>query len=162
VISTPGFDWKRGLTQDNSPYYSRLKGSAICTSTCVLGLRERTGALGSSNLLDLVFQTLVCTGVFPSLSQSSEFLLLAPIFQLDICKALRRLSPSKSVGLDDIPSFVIKGCSEIFVPVLKNIFNLSLPQQYFPTVWKQAVIVPCFKNRQHYLCWQLQTHFYSQ
>jgi hypothetical protein len=87
-----------------------------------------------------------CTGVFPSLLQSSEFLSLAPISELDICKALRRLRPSKSVGLDDIPSFVIKVCSEIFVPVLKHIFNISLTQHYFPTVWKQAAVVPVFKK----------------
>jgi hypothetical protein len=65
-----------------------------------------------------------CTGVFPSLLQSSEFLSLAPVSKLDICKALRRLRPSKSVRLDDILSFVIKGCSEIVVSVLKHIFNL--------------------------------------
>jgi hypothetical protein len=59
-----------------------------------------------------------CAGVFPSLSQSSEFLSLAPISELYICKALRRQRPSKSVGLDDISSFVIKGSSEIFVPVI--------------------------------------------
>jgi Notch-like protein len=87
-----------------------------------------------------------CTGVFPSLSQSSELLSLATISELDICKALRRLRQCKSVGLDDIPGFVIKGCSEIFVPVLKHIFNLSLTQHNFPTVWKQAAVVPVFKK----------------
>jgi hypothetical protein len=40
----------------------------------------------------------------------------------------------------------IKGCSDIFVPVLKHIFNLSLSRQYFPTLWGQAAIVPVFKK----------------
>jgi hypothetical protein len=93
-----------------------------------------------------------CTGVFSSLSESSKFLSLAPISELDICKALRRLRPSKSVGFDDIPSFVVKDCSEIFVPVLKHIFHLSLPQNYFPTVWKQAAIFLVFKKSYHCLC----------
>jgi hypothetical protein len=90
-----------------------------------------------------------CTEIFPFLSQSSNFLSFTPISELDIRKALRRLRPSKSVGLDDIPSFVIrrvKGYSEIFVPVLKHIFNLSLTQNYVPTEWNQAAIVPVFKN----------------
>jgi hypothetical protein len=85
-----------------------------------------------------------CPGVFPLPSQPSEFLSLASISKLEICKALKCLRPSKGVGLDGIPSFVIKGCSEIFIPVLKHTFNLSLSQQYFPPVWKQAAIGSVF------------------
>jgi hypothetical protein len=50
-----------------------------------------------------------------------------------------------SVGVD-IPGFIIKGYTDIFVPILKHIFNLSLPQQCFPTLWKKAAIVPVFKK----------------
>ena len=38
-----------------------------------------------------------------------------------------RLKPTKSVGLGDITSFVIKCCSLILSPVLKHIFFLSYP-----------------------------------
>jgi hypothetical protein len=65
---------------------------------------------------------------------------------LDICKALTRLRLSESVGLDAIPGFVVKDCSEIFVPVLKYIFNLSLSRHYFSTLWKQAAVFPVFKK----------------
>jgi hypothetical protein len=85
----------------------------------------------------------------PPLSQSSEFVSLAPISDLDVCKAIRRLKPSKSVGLDDIPGFVIKGCSAIFIPILRHIFNLNLTQQHSPTVWKEVTIVPVFKRGNH-------------
>jgi hypothetical protein len=47
-------------------------------------------------------------------------------------KAIKRLRPSKSVGVDNIPGSVIKGFTDIFVRVLKYIFNLSGSQQYFP------------------------------
>jgi hypothetical protein len=57
------------------------------------------------------------------LSQSSELLSLAPISDANVCKAITRLKPSKSVGLDDIPGFVIKGCSAIFILILRRIFN---------------------------------------
>jgi hypothetical protein len=50
-----------------------------------------------------------CRMDIPPLSQSSEFLSLAPISDVDVCKAIKRLN-SKSVGLDDIPGFVIKSC----------------------------------------------------
>jgi hypothetical protein len=68
---------------------------------------------------------------------------------LDVCKAIKRLKPSISVGLDNIPGSVIKGCSAIFIPILRHIFNLSLTQQHFPTVWKEAAIVPVFKRGNH-------------
>jgi hypothetical protein len=51
---------------------------------------------------------------FPPLSQSSELLSLAPISDANVCKAIKRLKHSKSVALDDIPGFVIKGCSGIY------------------------------------------------
>jgi hypothetical protein len=54
-FNTPRFDWKRGLSQANCHHYSKLKGDAICTSTCLLDLRQRIDAVGSSSLLDLAF-----------------------------------------------------------------------------------------------------------
>jgi hypothetical protein len=85
----------------------------------------------------------------PRLSQCSEFLSLPPVSDADICKAIKRLKPSKSVGLDDISGFIIKGCSAIFIPILRHIFNLSLTQQYFPAAWKEAAVVPVFKRGNH-------------
>jgi hypothetical protein len=62
-----------------------------------------------------------CPVVFPTLSSSSEFLSLAPVSDSDIFKVIKRLRPSKSVGIDDIPGFIIKDFTDIFVAVL-NIF----------------------------------------
>jgi hypothetical protein len=90
----------------------------------------------------------VALSTFPRLSQCSEFLSLAPISDVDVCKAVKRLKPSKSVGLD-IPGFIIKGCSAIFIPILRHIFNLSLTQQYIPAAWKVVAVVPVFKRGNH-------------
>jgi hypothetical protein len=87
-----------------------------------------------------------CPVVFSSQLSSSELLTLAPVSDSDIIKAINRLKPSKSVGLDGIPGFIIRGCTDVFIPVLKHIFNLSLSQQCFPTLWKQAAIVPVLKK----------------
>jgi hypothetical protein len=46
-----------------------------------------------------------CPIDFPPLSQLSEFLSLAPISDADVCKAIKRLKPSKSVEPDDTPGF---------------------------------------------------------
>jgi hypothetical protein len=48
--------------------------------------------------------------------------------------------PNLSV-LKNISGFVVKGCTDIFVLILKYIFNQRLSQQYFLTLWKQAAIV---------------------
>jgi hypothetical protein len=44
-----------------------------------------------------------------------------------------KLKPSKSFGLDGMPGFIIKGCTDNFVPLQNYIFNLSLSQQLFPS-----------------------------
>jgi hypothetical protein len=52
----------------------------------------------------------------------------------------------------------LKGNSDISPSVLKQIFQLSLPQQYLSTLRKQTEIAPLFGAK--FSCWQLQTHFY--
>jgi hypothetical protein len=71
-----------------------------------------------------------CPVVFSTILSSSEFLSLATVSDWDILKAIKRLKPSKSVGVDDIPGFIIKGFVDIFVPVIKHTFNLRLSQPY--------------------------------
>jgi hypothetical protein len=77
---------------------------------------------------------------------SSDFVKVPLIFDSDVKQAFHRLKSTKCVGLDDIPSFIIKGCSEIFVPVLKHIFNLSLSNGIFLSLWKDEAAVPIFKK----------------
>jgi hypothetical protein len=50
---------------------------------------------------------------FISSFQTSDLLALPPVSNSDVCKAVKRLRRSKSVGLDNIRTFVIKGCSDI-------------------------------------------------
>jgi Notch-like protein len=87
-----------------------------------------------------------CPTVYPTLLSSSEFLPLTSVPDSDIIKAIKRLRPSKSDGVDDISGFIIKDCTDVFVPVLKHIFNLSVSQHYFPTLWKQTATVPVLKK----------------
>jgi hypothetical protein len=51
-FNAPNLDWGRGLPQPNCYFYSKLKGGAIYTLTCLLGL---TQCLLTDNSLDLVF-----------------------------------------------------------------------------------------------------------
>jgi hypothetical protein len=76
----------------------------------------------------------------------SDFIPLFLISDRDIQKSIKRLRPTKSVGLGDIPRFIIKGSSDILVPVLKYVFNLMLSEKHFPSQWNQSVIVSVYKS----------------
>lgn len=76
----------------------------------------------------------------------SEFVSVALVSDSDVSTAVTILRPSKSVGVDAIPGFIIKGCTDIFRYVLKHIFNISFSPEYFPSLWKQAAIVPILKQ----------------
>jgi hypothetical protein len=82
------------------------------------------------------------------INQSMEVPFLAPISISYVHNATERLRPTTSVGLDCIPTSgsSIKGCSEIFVLVLKFVFNLSLSQNTLPKLWMQAAVFHVFKE----------------
>jgi hypothetical protein len=82
----------------------------------------------------------------------SDLLNVPYIYDSDVKCAISHLRSTKSVGPDEIPNFIIKGCSDIFIPLLRHIFNLSLSTGKFPSLWKQAAVVPIFKkgNRVNY------------
>jgi hypothetical protein len=66
-----------------------------------------------------------CPVVFQALLSSSEFLPLASVSYSDDIKAIKFLRPSKSGGVEYIPGYVIKDSTDMFIPILKHIFNLS-------------------------------------
>jgi hypothetical protein len=47
-FNVPGFDWESGLPRENCQFYSKLRGEAIYTSTCFLGLGQCVDADYSS------------------------------------------------------------------------------------------------------------------
>jgi hypothetical protein len=75
----------------------------------------------------------------PVETTSSDFLNVPFVLDSDVRRAFRRLKSTKSVGPDDIPCFIIKGCSELFAPVLKHIFNLGLSNGGFPLSGKKRL-----------------------
>lgn len=64
----------------------------------------------------------------------------------DVTAAIRSLPSKKSSGHDNIPCFIVKGCSAIFAPLLCHIFCLSLEERHFPTNWKPGVVFPLHKS----------------
>lgn len=60
--------------------------------------------------------------------------------------SIKKLKPKKATGADNVPSYIFKGCSEIFLKPLSYLFNLSLNTNTFPNKLKESVITPVFKS----------------
>ena len=62
---------------------------------------------------------------------------------LDIIKALKN---SKSTGLDNLDTYIVKLVALNILPALTHIINLSIRYGVFPTLWKKSKIVPLLKK----------------
>jgi hypothetical protein len=71
-----------------------------------------------------------------------RFLNFPSISDSNVKQAVQPLSPSKCFDPDEIPSFIIKGCSKIVANLFNHIFNISFLLGKFPPLWKQAAVVP--------------------
>ncbi|GBM31772.1 hypothetical protein AVEN_56882-1 [Araneus ventricosus] len=72
----------------------------------------------------------------------------------DVVLAIRELKPSLTVGVDNIPSFIIKGCTEFLIYLLLILFTLSLRTKVFPDVcpsskMSSAIERPFIETRSH-------------
>lgn len=76
----------------------------------------------------------------------SDHLNIPLISNTDVLLSIRKLKPSMSLGPDNIPAFIVKGCSNVLAPVLCSLFNKSLKTGTFPSPWKSSVIIPIFKK----------------
>jgi hypothetical protein len=66
-FNVPRLDWESGLLCENCQFYSKLRGEAIYTSTCFLGLGQCVDADCRSNMLDLVFSNITDLHITPDL-----------------------------------------------------------------------------------------------
>ena len=64
----------------------------------------------------------------------------------DILDGLNKIKPRVTPGPDQIPAYMMKACKDIIAPILHVIFNVSLMKGVFPEVWKEAYIIPIYKN----------------
>ena len=67
---------------------------------------------------------------------------LQPVHPDVIDKIITGLKPTKTCGLDNIDSFVIKLAKNELVPAVTHIVNLSISHRTFPLAWKTAKIIP--------------------
>ncbi len=63
-----------------------------------------------------------------------------------VAEAICRLSNTRACGTDQITSFMLKAGKAEILPVLTHIFNLSVREKTFPTMWKHARVTPLYKS----------------
>ena len=64
----------------------------------------------------------------------------------DVIEAIDTIPSNKSPGPDHISPIVIKHVKNTLAPILVRLFNRSLKDSKFPSVWKRANVVPIHKK----------------
>ena len=67
--------------------------------------------------------------------------------QMDIAKAIDRLSSSPACGFDEITAFMVKSGKPELLDILLYLFNMSIRTKRFPQLWKVAKVTPLYKSR---------------
>ncbi|XP_057296299.1 uncharacterized protein LOC130625264 [Hydractinia symbiolongicarpus] len=79
-------------------------------------------------------------------SKSNPKFRLKPITVNETIKHLQSLKRKRSVGLDDVPSWLLKDCMEVIASPLTYIINMSFETSTFPSDWKRTKVLPLFKS----------------
>lgn len=58
----------------------------------------------------------------------------------------KQLSNTSSIGVDDIPTYIVKRFSKIILPYLLHIINLAITKSTYPVLWKTGIIAPIPKK----------------
>ena len=68
------------------------------------------------------------------------------ILEQDVIDLLKSLDTNKATGPDQISQMMLKQAGEAIAPSLTKLFNLSLRENKYPTLWKKAHVMPIFKK----------------
>ena len=85
----------------------------------------------------------------PSKANSSKLsheFMFSSVNEEDVLKLIYSLKNTKSAGVDDINSFILKTSAPVIVKPLTYLINRSLSEGIFPSKWKTAKIIPVFKK----------------
>ena len=70
-----------------------------------------------------------------------------PISDLTVLHTLQHLPVNKSTADPLLTNLDLRECAPVITPPVSYLFNLSVSTGVFPAMWKQATVVPLFKNR---------------
>ena len=78
-------------------------------------------------------------------NKSSKFS-IKPVHPDLVLRILSNLKNSKSSGVDNIDTYILKMIAPMIVPALTHIINLSIETSTFPQNWKYSKVIPLFKK----------------
>lgn len=81
-----------------------------------------------------------------SVSSSADVFLLGQCTESEVSDAIGKLKTTKSVGPDQMPSYILRACSESLTGPLTFIFNLALASSTFPSAFKSSYVRPIPKK----------------
>ena len=68
------------------------------------------------------------------------------ISQSFVRNQLQNLKANKAIGLDKVSIRVLKDSVEAVIPSITSLFNKSLNESLFPSIWKNAKVTAIFKT----------------
>ena len=71
---------------------------------------------------------------------------LERVNEIEVSRVIREINVSKSSGLENIGSFIVKQLFEILITKVTYMFNLSIERSSFPREWKLALVIPIPKT----------------
>ena len=74
---------------------------------------------------------------------------LEPVHPDEVMAIIKNLKNSKSTGLDNIDSYVIKLAGHSILPAITHIVNLSIRDASFPGTWKTEKVALLLKKMTH-------------
>ena len=76
----------------------------------------------------------------------NSILSFTDVTETEVYRVVRDINVSKSSGLTNISSFIIKEAFGMLIPEVAYMYNLSLKSSNFPDPWKSATVIPIPKS----------------
>ena len=79
-------------------------------------------------------------------SDTDKFWHFSDILQSDVLKVVKCINVSKSSGIDNISSLILRDAFTILLAQITHLFNLTVSTCSFPKAWKKALVIPIPKT----------------
>ena len=68
-----------------------------------------------------------------------------PFTVMEVGNTIKEINPTKTPGIDGITSAIVYRVFSIFPKFVTSLYNRCLDAAYFPTQWKESIIIPIIK-----------------